>query len=172
MLKKINAILSFITGIMAIGHTIAEGLILFGVTKPEPGIPIPGIILLSCFTLHVILSLVIVFFKSGNGITYPKLNKATVMQRIMALVLAFFIHTHANNYTSGGALVTPTVLGLITEILFVWSAFAHFNISTDKGLTTLGISKKPLVIVCRLLTIAAFVFALVAIFTYFLGALL
>lgn len=171
MLKKINAILAFITAAGALVHTVLMGLLMLGQIGFNPVFNKIGRGLLGVFTLHILISIIIMFFTGGNGLKYPKLNKSTIEQRIASILLLLFIHFHMYNYFVDGAPVKQSIFGFVTEILFTVIIMCHFMPSLDKGLITLGIYGKGIMIVLRAVTLIAFIFTLVSVSIYFLGAI-
>jgi len=172
MLKKINAMLSFITALLALAHTVIMGLTMIGVIGFNPVFSVIGIALLVVFSIHIALSLIVMFFTSGDGFKYPKLNISTIEQRLSAILLLLFVHFHMNNYFANGNLVKQSVLGLVTELLFSVIIMSHFMPSLEKGLTTLGLYGKTAVTIIKIIALACFIFSIVAILIYFVGALI
>jgi len=171
MLKKINAILAFITSLLALAHVVSMGLVMTGLAEINPLFITAGSILLRVFTLHTALALIIIFFNKGDGFKYVALNKSTLVQRAASLLLLLFIHFHMNHYFVDGAVVVPGVFAFVTEILFIIVYDMHFMPSVDKGLTTLGINSKAVTAIIRVVTLMTVLFALVSVCIYYIGAL-
>lgn len=171
MLKKINAIFAYITGALILMHTITMGLTMLGKVELKPIFAIIGMALTGALSIHIFISLFIMFFNKGNVLQYAKLNKSTIEQRISAILLLLFIHIHGENYFSGGNAVAPGIYGFVTKILFSTLVMSHFMPSIDKGLITLGIYNKTLVYIIKAIALSVYIFTLVAISVCFLGAI-
>lgn len=172
MLKKINAITAFILSFLVLLHIVLMSLLLTGVVGFNPIFNTIGKLLLIVFVTHIIISLCIMFFYSGNGIKYPKLNKSTVEQRLSSIILLIMIHFHMRNYFSDNVLVQPSWFGYITEIIFTVLFMCHFMPSIDKGLLTLGINSKTVIMITKIIFILAFALSLVSVSVYFLGVII
>lgn len=94
--------------------------------------------------LHVVLSIIIVFFMhdKGNGMRYPALNLRTLLQRISAFAIVPLMIVHMNTFkllgmtsAAGGPLF---VLVLAVQVLFYADVLLHIGLSTGNALITLG----------------------------------
>jgi len=171
MIKKINAILALLTGFLAIAHIFLRGGLLVGVFPFMMIMKAIDHSILLVFILHVCLSICILFFSGNPNFKYIQYNHSTFAQRAFGILLMIMIHCHSQNYFANGQLVQPSVIGMISEILFTFLFVAHFNISIDKGLTTLGLYNKKVEIIVKVLTIIYGLLAIYAIITYFVGGM-
>ena len=171
MIKKINAIIAFLVYLLILIHVIMMGGLMIGFIPFNNLFSIFGITLLVLFSIHVLISCVILFFFQESSFKYPKLNYGTIIQRVSALLLIVIIHFHMHNYFVNGELVPQSVLGLISELLLVILFGLHFYPSIEKGLISLGINNKVLLMVIKVFTIVLVLFMIISILFYFLRAL-
>ncbi|MDO4478311.1 MAG: hypothetical protein Q4B73_04620 [Lachnospiraceae bacterium] len=144
-LKKCNALLTLIMvaallchiGAMAI--TLATGCFIGGVFWK-----MMTHIALLCFVLHVVISIIMFFFRhDGRALSYARLNKKMVLQRVTALLLLILIHTHRHAYgfiLTGTPLTTGGIIfRLITECLLCGAVMCHIAASFGNAILTLGL---------------------------------
>lgn len=145
MIKKINAISTWILIVCLLGHlatmsySLLSGWYDFFICKTLARLT-GGV-----FLFHVILSLLIVFRIHDGGpiIHYPKQNKKTVLQRDSGILMIALVYFHIHEYSfivSGTSLSLLSKLRIIgVELLFWASLFAHLAISFSKSLISLGL---------------------------------
>ena len=103
--------------------------------------PIPRI-LLGTMVIHAFLSILLGILghkgaEKRKCKAYPKLNKATILQRISGILLLILVIPHVAGAT--GALRPPQAANAVLPPLFFAIALGHVAFSTSKACITLGI---------------------------------
>ena len=147
-LRKVNAILSLICTILLLDHAIfiAAWMLSRG-SIPKSADFMPWI-LLGLMVIHALISLDLAI--SAHADTekrkcknYPKLNSATIAQRISGVLMILFTGLHVAGAT--GMMQPPQIVHAIVPPLFFTLALAHTAISTSKAFITLGIGNAKVV---------------------------
>ena len=141
-LRKINAVFSLISTLLLWGHAIS--LAIWMLSRGSIYIP-TGLMpwaLTVVVAIHAIISVAIMIsthkgHETGAVKQYPKLNPATIVQRITGAMLLLFTALHILG--AAGITQTPQVVHAIVPPLFFLLCMAHAAISTSKAFITLGI---------------------------------
>ena len=145
MAKKTNAILSWILIGCLLGHlatmsySLLTGWYNYFICKTLAH--------LTCgaFSLHVILSLCIVFFMhDGTSMAcYQRKNIKTILQRVSGIIMICLVHLHVEEYSfivAGTPLSSLSKMRIIgVELLFWGFLFIHIAISLSKSFISLGL---------------------------------
>jgi hypothetical protein len=75
--------------------------------------------------------------------SYPKMNHATIFQRVSGLLLIVFTALHVAG--ASGAMHPPQIVHAVVPPIFFTIALAHAAVSTDKAFITLGIGNAKFV---------------------------
>lgn len=141
-LRKANAVFSLISTILLLSHAISLGAwMLSKGSFPWPTNAIPWALTVF-FVIHAIISIILMATshkgnKGNKGKNYPKLNKATIVQRISGALLIVFTALHILG--AAGITHTPQVVHAIVPPLFFLLVMVHVAVSTSKAFITLGI---------------------------------
>ena len=167
MLKKINALLTFIALLFAGIHITVTSVINLEWMLPDETPLISTVIFMSAVVLHAALSMFILFFnKSDSTRMYAARNVQTAEQRISAIVMLMLILVHYASYCGSGLLhslaESHSFFTFIFEMLFVTSFISHIMSSLDRAFLTLGIHFKPVVIIVRLLYLLIYILSIAA----------
>lgn len=144
LLKRINAVLGLLTILALLGHggvmtvSLWTGWYHYILCKSLSRVTV---ILLF---LHVVMTLGIFFFgHDGAVMGYPRLNRATRLQRDSAILILVLIHVHTRAYAhmATGAVLPgwKAVLFCVTEVLYFGAVLTHVAVSVSKAAVTLGL---------------------------------
>ena len=141
-LRKVNAVFSLISTILLLIHAIslAAWMLSKGVISRAPN-SIPHALTMF-FLIHAIISIILMASthkggKGHKGSVYPKLNAATIVQRISGVLMIIFTWLHIAG--SLGITQPPRVVHAIVPPLFFVLVMVHIAISASKAFITLGI---------------------------------
>ena len=142
LLRKINAIISLLTTLFLLDHAIFSSVHMLSKGSVEQSAPIAPWILVGLMALHAFISVYFAVCSIDDGDkrrvkSYPKMNGATIFQRVSGLLLIVFTALHVA--WASGAMQLPQIVHAILSPLFFTFALAHAAVSTDKALITLGI---------------------------------
>lgn len=142
LLRKINAIISLLCTILLVDHAIFISVWMLSKGSVEQSAPIAPWILVGLMALHAFISVYFAVCSIDDGDkrrvkSYPKMNGATIFQRVSGLLLIVFTALHVAG--ASGAMQPPQIVHAILPPLFFTFALAHAAVSTDKALITLGI---------------------------------
>lgn len=142
LLRKINAIISLLCTILLLDHAIFISVWMLSKGSVEQSAPIAPWILVGLMALHAFISVYFAVCSIDDGDkrrvkSYPKMNGATIFQRVSGLLLIVFTALHVAG--ASGAMQPPQIVHAILPPLFFTFALAHAAVSTDKALITLGI---------------------------------
>ena len=141
-LRKTNAIFSLISTILLLSHAISlAAWMLSQGSIPKAPSAIPRALTMF-FLVHAIISIILMASShkgapKNKGNQYPKMNAATIVQRISGALMIIFTALHILGAT--GVTQTPQVVHAIVPPLFFLLVLAHIAISTSKAFITLGI---------------------------------
>ena len=147
-LRKTNAVFSLITTILLLGHAISLAVwMLSRDSLPKAPNALPRALTVF-FVVHAIISMILMISthkgsKNSKGKQYPKLNGATIFQRISGALLILFTWLHIAGTV--GIMEPPQVVHAVVPPLFFALVMAHVVISTSKAFITLGIGDAKLV---------------------------
>ena len=141
LLRKINAVLSLVSTILILVHAIFYSvwmLLRAGIAKMSV---YPSQILVVLMMAHAIISIVLAILghkgaEKRECNSYPKMNVATLVQRISGILIILLLGLHI-----AGSLnhFQPKILHAILHPLFFVIVLAHVAVSTSKAFITLGI---------------------------------
>jgi hypothetical protein len=140
--RKINAVVSLLTTVMLLIHAIVLSVcMLTGCSIPQSAGMIAWI-LLGLVLTHALISIDLALSahaetETRKGKSYPKMNGATIFQRVSGILLIVFAALHVAG--ASGAMQPPHIVHTILSPLFFLIALAHTAISTEKAFITLGI---------------------------------
>ena len=141
-LRKINAGLSLLCTILLLDHAIflAAWMLSRGAIANN-ATPLPWI-LVWAMAAHAILSILLGILghkgaEKRKCNSYPKLNAATLFQRIGGILLLIFTIPHVAG--ASGAMTPPQLVHAVLPPLFFTLALAHVAVSASKAFITLGI---------------------------------
>lgn len=146
VIKKLNAVLSWILTALLIGHIATTlNFLLTGAYDFQVMMKLPRILAVVCI-LHVCLSIGIVFFMhDGSDLTkYRKLNQRTLVQRASGLMILLLVHPHVRMFESFLYESVPLapgkkILVFLVEMLSFASIYTHLGCSFSRSLITMGL---------------------------------
>ena len=152
LLRKINAIISFLTTLFLLYHAIFTSIWMLSKGSVEQSAPVAPWILAGLMGVHAFISIYFAVSAQEEGEKrkvkhYPKLNGATIFQRVSGILLIVFTALHVAE--ASGAMQPPHIVHTILPPLFFTVALAHTAVSTDKALITLGIGNARFIKVVR-----------------------
>ena len=173
LMRKINAGLSLITTFLLLDHAIFHAVWMISLGTIEKNSSIVSRALFSLMLVHAAIS--IGFAISGHAGTekrkcksYPKLNAATMVQRIGGIALIVFAVLHVAGAV--GFMQPPKLVHAILPPVFFTVALVHVAISASKAFITLGIGNAKLVkavdIVIKVVCAATLIAALTGFYLY------
>ena len=173
LLRKINAIISLLATLFLLDHAIFTSVWMLSKGSIEQSTPVAPWILAGLVAAHAFLSIYFAVSSHMEGETrkvksYPKMNRATIFQRISGILLIIFIALHVAG--ASGAMQPPHIVHTILPPIFFLIALAHTAISTDKALITLGIGNakviKAVSVVIKIICAATLVAAIAGFYLY------
>ena len=140
--KKINAVLSLIITVLIFAHAVSMALCMLSMGKidriPEPmSWALSGLVLLHAF---ICIYSAVAAHSGGEhkkSKSYPKLNRATNIQRISGLLMVVFTGLHVAG--AAGFMTPPRIVHAIVPPIFFAIVMAHVAVSTSKAFISLGI---------------------------------
>ena len=141
-LRKTNAIFSLISTILLLSHAISlAAWMLSQGSIPKAPSAIPRALTMF-FLVHAIISIILMASShkgapKNKGNQYPKMNAATIVQRISGALLIVFTALHIVG-ARGITNTTPLVHAIVPPLFFAL-VMAHLAISASKAFITLGI---------------------------------
>ena len=142
MIKKVNTILSLLTFTLLVIHVgyLTVSYLLFFYNPIATAVT--GLSLEAAFILHAILSAISVFgAHDSRTIAYKKMNIATVLQRITAVMMIVLLPVHisfSNLLNGEGTPRQAFYIFIAVQLLFYGSIFTHVAVSFSKALISLG----------------------------------
>ncbi len=141
-LRKINAVFSLISTVLLLIHAISLGIWMLSQGRIHGAPSAIAIALTVCFLIHAIISIILMATShKGNkglkGKAYPKLNVATVVQRISGASMLIFTVLHI--LTAVGVMHTPKPIHAVLHPLLFVLVLVHTAVSISKAFITLGI---------------------------------
>ena len=141
LLRKINAALSLFSTILILLHAIFYSVWMLsrgGIAKISAYL---SQMLVVFMVAHAIISIVLAVLsrkgvKKGKYKTYPKMNVATIVQRISGVLIILLLGVHIAGSINH---FQPKILHAILHPLFFIIVLAHVAVSTSKAFITLGI---------------------------------
>ena len=128
-IKKFNAAAALTAAVLISIHIVLEACLMFGFFAFFPEINYITRAAAAVFIIHAVSSLIIFFFFTEHGgfSGVAKYNRATIIQRVSALLLILMIHLH----------------GSLSWFILPMAVFVcvHLAVSVPRGMITLGITK-------------------------------
>lgn len=171
--RKINAGLSLLTTCFAFYHAISAAVEMLSKGRIASNETVTSWILLGLMALHAFVSIDLAI-SAHAGIEkrkckqYPKMNAATMVQRISGCLMIVFTALHV----AGAAklMQPPQIVHAILPPIFFTMVLAHVAVSTSKAFITLGIGNARFVkivdIVTKVLCVATLIAAVIGFYTY------
>ena len=173
MTRKINAGLSLLTSVMLLVHAIFHAVRMISIGAIEKSGTVMAWILFGLMLTHAFISIDLAI-NSHEGTekrkcrSYPKLNAATIFQRISGVVLIVFTALHVAG--AAGFMTPPPIIHATVPTVFFTVALAHTAVSTSKAFITLGIGNAKLVktvdIVVKVICVATLIASLTGFYLY------
>ena len=173
LMRKINAGLSLLTAVLLLIHAIFNAVYMISMGVIEKSGTFMPWILFGLMLTHAFISIdLAVSAHEGTEKrkckSYPKLNAATIFQRISGVGLILFTALHVAG--AAGFMTPPPIVHAIVPAVFFTIALAHTAVSTSKAFITLGIGNAGLVkvvdIVVKVICIATLIAALTGFYLY------
>lgn len=173
LLRKINAILSWLTTLFLLTHAISTSIWMLSRGGMEQISPVVSQILAGLMAVHAFISIYLVssVYMDGNGRGgkhYSKMNRGTIFQRVSGILLVIFTVLHIAGMT--GPLRPPRLIHTILPPLFFAIALTHTAVSTEKAFITLGIGSARLVkvigVISRVICAATWIASVTGFYLY------
>lgn len=141
LLRKINAVLSLFSTILILLHAIFYSVWMLsrgGIAKMSAYLSQTLVVVM---VAHAIISIALAVLsrkgvKKGEYKTYPKMNVATIVQRISGILIILLLSVHIAGSINH---FQPKILHAILHPLFFIIVLAHVAVSVSKAFITLGI---------------------------------
>ena len=146
--RKLNAVISLICTFLLMGHAIFHAAWMLSRGSIAKPVGFMSWILVGLMLAHAFISIDMGISAHMNAEKrpckqYPKMNVATLFQRISGILMIIFAGLHIAGTV--GFLHPPKIVHAILPPLFFAIALAHTAISTSKAFITLGIGNARLV---------------------------
>jgi hypothetical protein len=173
LMRKINAGLALLTTFLLLDHAIFNAVRMISRGTVGKNSVFISRILFGLMLAHAVISIVLAI--SAHSETekikcksYPKLNVATIVQRISGVLLIVFATLHVAG--AAGFMHTPKAVHTIIPPLFFTIALAHVAVSTSKAFITLGIGNAKFVkaadVVVKVICAATLIAALIGFYLH------
>ena len=164
-LKKCNAVIALLTALLlALHNTLNARMMMLGRVMESP--KMLAKILISCFGVHVLISLFVVLFRSkGSKPIYGSISASWILQRASAIAMIPLVLFHG--FVRAGEYGIGLIAILIAHFFIMVLAYVHIPLSVPNALVTLGIidnSKQHKTVsgVCWVICILLFLLGLAA----------
>lgn len=142
ILRKINACLSLLTTVMLLNHAVFHAVWMLSRGSIEKTANNMPWIMFVLMMLHAIISIILAILghrgaEKVKAQGYPKLNRATIIQRASGVLLILFTILHISGPAVG--IYPPKIIHAIFPPLFFTIALMHVAVSGSKAFITLGI---------------------------------
>lgn len=173
LLRKINAILGLLATVFLLDHAIFHSVWMLSKGRVEQSAPVGPWILAGLMGAHAFISIMLAVSahmegRQGKYNQYPKMNRATIFQRISGVLLIIFTVLHITGAT--GVMTPPPVIHTIVPPIFFTIALIHTAISADKAFITLGIGNarfiKAVSVVVKVLCAVTLVACIIGFYLY------
>ena len=173
LMRKINAGLSLLPAFLLLDHGIFNAVRMLSRGTMEKGGTFISWILFGLMLTHAVISIDLGISahsetETCKGNSYPKLNIATMFQRISGMVLIVLAGLHVAG--AAGLMTPPPIVHAILPALFFTIALMHVAVSTSKAFITLGIGTAKFVkaadIVIKVICAATLITALAGFYLY------
>ena len=171
--RKINAGLSLLTSCLLLVHAIFNAVRMISMGAVEKSGTVMAWILFGLMLIHAFISIDLAISaheetEKRKCKTYPKLNAATVFQRISGVVLTLFTALHVAG--AAGFMTPPPIIHATVPAVFFTIALTHVAVSTSKAFITLGIGNAKFVkavdLVIKVICAATLIAALTGFYLY------
>lgn len=141
-LRKINAVFSLLSTILLLNHAIFLGIWMLSrgsIHKAPSFVPraLVAVVVVHAAICMAQMHLAHKGLPKNQDKSYPRLNVATMFQRISGVLMILFIALHILG--AGGVMHTPRPVHAVVPPLFFLLVLAHIAVSGSKALITLGI---------------------------------
>lgn len=165
ILRKLNAWISLATTVLLLNHAIFNAAWMLSrgsISKSANSMPWT---LFGLMMIHAIISIILAVLghkgaEKKNTNSYPKMNKATIVQRASGVSLILFTILHISG-TAGG-MKPPKIIHAILPPLFFAIALMHVAVSGSKAFITLGIGNSKFIKISDIVIKAICVATLIA----------
>ena len=146
--RKLNAVISLLVTVMLLMHAIFLSIwMLSGGSTTKPA-GFWAWVLMGMVIIHALISIDLAVSahaenENRKGKKYPKMNAATIIQRVSGVVMVPATGFHIAGAT--GVLVPPQMVHAIVPPLFFTIVLTHISVSASKALVTLGIGSAKLI---------------------------
>ena len=173
LLRKFNAVLSLLATLLLLDHSIFTSVWMLSRGSIQQSAPFAPRALMGVMVLHAFVSIDLAISAHMEGEkrkckSYPKMNRATIVQRISGVLLLVFAALHVAGTT--GALQPPHLVHTILPPIFFAIALAHTAVSVDKAFITLGIGNarfaKAVSIIIKVICAATLIAGVVGFYLY------
>jgi hypothetical protein len=173
LMRKINAGLSLLTSIFLLDHAIFNAVRMISGGAIEKSGTFMSWILFGLMLAHAVISIdLAISAHSGTEKhkckSYPKMNIATIIQRISGVILIVLAALHAAG--AAGFMTPPPIVHVIVPAVFFTIALTHVAVSASKSFITLGIGNAKFVkavdLVIKVICAAALIAALIGFYLY------
>ncbi len=144
MIKKCNAVCSWILTLFLAGHFISMSYSMLTGWYDYAICKMLARGTAAVAVLHIVISMVILLFlNEGTDLgKYPRRNLRVILQRASGLVIIALLHLHVKAFgfiVQGAALSGSEKLWIfLTEFLFFAAIFLHLGVSFSRSLITMG----------------------------------
>lgn len=142
ILRKINAVLGLITTLLILDHAIFHAVWMLSGCSIEKSAGGMSMFMFVVMIVHAAVSIVLAVLghkgaekRKCNG--YPKLNRATIIQRMSGVLLILLTVLHIAGAVGG--LKLPKLVCAFLLPLFFTVVLTHVAVSVSKAFITLGI---------------------------------
>ena len=164
-LRKLNAWISLATTFLLFDHAIFHAIWMLSRGSVEKSANSMPWILFMLMMLHAIISIVLAILghkgsEKCKTKSYPKMNKATIFQRVSGVLLILFSILHILGATGG---IKPhIIIYAIFQPVFFAIALMHVAVSGSKAFITLGIGNVRFIKIVDVIIKIIFVVTLIA----------
>lgn len=180
IIKKINAVCSWMVTILLFGHLGTMSFSMFTGWYNYDVCKSLSHLTAALFAVHVMLSLLIVcFFHDGSSFSYyAKGNKSIILQRLTGISMIALVHLHVKAFqfiVQGTRLsVYEKLFIVITEVIFFISIFIHVSASLVKSFIVLGLirtekAEKKATVIVNVICMTVLIFAISALIFFIVG---
>lgn len=171
--RKINAGLSLLTSCLLLVHAIFNAVRMISMGAVEKSGTVMSWILFGLMLTHAFISIDLAISahegrEKRKCKSYPKLNAATIFQRISGVALILFTALHVAG--AAGFMTPPPIIHATVPAVFFTVALAHTAVSTSKAFITLGIGNarfvKTVDIVVKVICVATLIASLTGFYLY------
>ena len=173
LMRKINAGLSLLTAFLLLDHAIFNAVRMISRGTIEKSGTFMPWILFGLMLAHAFISIDLAVSaheetEKRKCKAYPKLNIATIFQRVSGCALILFSALHVAG--AAGLMTPPPAVHATVPAVFFTIALTHTAVSTSKAFITLGIGNAKFVkvvdIVVKVICVATLIASLTGFYLY------